>query len=272
VPTQIAQQFGAAQTGISAIFQQFTLGPGGTLVPIVLPAGFQYCQFGATQQLVPGMTTNPAGQPVCPTGTAPIDSLNVIPQAFIDPVAPRILEFQPQGGEYFLDNGLIRNYLVNRQVTQNETRYTFRLDHNITSSNKINFRYSSTPAVGVRNFGTDINGSTGVYSDAKQYLISDDHIFSPTILNSLRLSYTRGVFSEDFAPEFSIVGGRNLANELGLPSLTSGGLPLFQRSADSGSNAAFADIGSSGSTNNYNREERYNINDIVYVNQGNMSW
>jgi hypothetical protein len=272
VPTAVAQQFGAVSTGISAVFQQFTLGTGGTLVPITLPTGFQYCQFGATPQLVPGMTTNAAGQPICPTGTAPIDSLNVIPQAYIDPLAPRILEFQPTGGDYFLDNGLIRNYIVNRQVTQNETRYTFRLDHNITKSNKINFRYSSTPAVGVRDFGTDINGSTGVFSDAKQYLITDDHIFSPSLLNSLRLSYTRGVFSEDFAPEFSINGGRNLATELGLPSLTSGGLPLFQISADSGTNSAFADIGSSGSTNNYNKEERYNINDIVYLNQGNMSW
>ena len=83
------------------------------------------------------------------------------------------------------------------------------------------------------------------------------------------LNYTRGVFRE--RPEFSINGGRNLATELGLPSLTSGGLPLFQISGDGLANA-FADVGSSGSTNNFNVEERYNINDVIYWTRGNMTW
>src|SRR6185503_18073689 len=68
-------------------------------------------------------------------------------------------------------------------------------------------------------------------------------------------------------------GGRNLATELGLPSVTKGGLPLFQMSLDGASSYnAFADVGSSGSTNNFNVEERFNINDVVYWSQGNMSW
>jgi hypothetical protein len=156
---------------------------------------------------------------------------------------------------------------VNRSVLQNETRYTLRLDHNFTTNNKANFRYTKTPAIGVRGFGSDVNGSTGVFSDAKQYLLADNHIFSPSLINDLRLNYTRGVFSEDFSPEFSINGGRNLATELGLPSLTAGGLPLFQISGDGGYNA-FSDVGSSGSTNNFNVEERFNISDIVYWNHG----
>ena len=123
----------------------------------------------------------------------------------------------------------------------------------------------------MRNFGSDVNGSTGVFSDAKQILLGNDHTFSPTVVNSLKLNYTRGVFSEDFAPEFSINGGRNLAVELGLPSVTSGGIPLFQISGDGGFNA-FADIGSSGSTNNFNVEERFNINDVVYWTRGSMTW
>jgi hypothetical protein len=269
LPSAVATQFGQTSTGQANIYQQFTLGPGGTLVPIILSAGNQYCQFG-DPRFIPGTAAAP--QCTATTNATPNPALNVLPQAFIDPISPRILEFMPTGGDYFLDNGLVRNYIVNREVIQNETRYTLRLDHNITKSNKINFRYSSTPAIAVRAFASAVNGSTGVFSDAKQYLITDDHIFSPTVVNSLRLNYTRGVFSEDFSPEFSINGGRNLSTELGLPSLTSGGLPLFQISADSGVNAAFADVGSSGSTNNYNKEERYNINDIVYWNAGNMAW
>ena len=125
----------------------------------------------------------------------------------------------------------------------------------------------------MRNFGSDVNGSTGVFSDAKQLLLGDDHTFSATIVNSLKLNYTRGVFSEDFAPEFSISGGRNLATELGLPSVTQGGIPLFQISLDGASSYnAFADVGSSGSTNNFNVEERFNINDVLYWTQGNKTW
>ena len=271
LPEAVAQQFNLPQTGISAIYQQFTQGPGGTLIPIALQTGFQYCQFGATPTLVPGMTTNSAGQPICPTGSPVIDSLNVIPQAFIDPIAPMILDFMPTGGDYFLDGSVLRNFVVNRQVIQDETRYTLRLDHNISKADKVSFRWTKTPAIAVRDFGTDVNGSTGVFSDASQYLVTEDHIFTANIINNLRLSYTRGTFSEDFAPQFSINCGRNLATELGIPSLTCGGLPLFQVSADGAGNA-FTDIGSSGSTNNFNREERYNVDDIVYWAHGNMGW
>lgn len=269
LPASIAAQFGQASVGPSAIYQQFTLN-NGRLVPIVLATGNQYCQFNDPRAIIIN------GQPQCNAAinANPIDALNVLPQSFIDPIAPKILAFQPMGGDYFLDNGFVRNHLVNREVTQNETRYSLRLDHNINNANKVNFRYTLTPAIGVRDFGTDVNGSTGVFSDAKQILVGDDHIFSANLLNNLRVSYTRGVFSEDFAPTFSVNGGRNLANELGLPSLTSGGLPLFQISGDGGTGGynAFADIGSSGSTNNFNKEDRFNINDIVYYNRGNMGW
>lgn len=269
LPQAVATQFNQVSVGPADIYQQFTLS-NGNLVPITLGAGQRYCQYGAT---INGTTvlTNAAGQPVCTAAYVPDNALNVIPTAFIDPIAPKILAFMPTAEGYFLDGNVVRNKVINRQVNQDETRWTFKFDHQLTSKNKINFRYTVTPAVGVRNFGSDVNGSTGVYSDAKQFLLGDDHIFSATMYNSLKLSYTRGVFSEDFAPEFSIYGGRNLATELGLPSLTPGGLPLFQISADGFSNA-FADIGSSGSTNNFNVEERFSINDIFYWTRGNMTW
>lgn len=269
VPNSVAAQFNLVSTGPSQIYQQFTIN-NGRLVPITLGTGQTYCQFGVTPNVTPGVTTNAAGQPVCTAAYVPNDALNVIPQAFIDPTSQRILSLLPAAGNYFVDNGVIGNYVVNRQVTQNEKRYTLRLDHQISNNNKINFRTTITPSVGVRNFGSDVNGSTGVYSNARQYLVGDEHIFTSNIVNNFRFNYTRGVFSEDFAPEYSINGGRNLASELGLNSLTNGGIPLFNTSAD-GYNA-FASIGSSGSTNNYNVEERFNINDILYWTRGNMTW
>ncbi|HEY6187601.1 MAG TPA: carboxypeptidase regulatory-like domain-containing protein [Pyrinomonadaceae bacterium] len=269
VPQAVATQFNLSSIGPSNIYQQFTIGANGQLVPIVLGTGFQYCQFGD-----PRATLNAQGQPQCTpaVNNAPNPALNVIPQAFLDPVAQRTLQFLPDPGSYFLDEtGVVRNLVINRSVIQDETRYTLRLDHRFTDNFNSNFRYTVTPAIGIRGFGSDVNGNTGVYSDAKQMLLAFNNIITPTIVNDLRLNYTRGVFSEDFSPEFSIVGGRNLANELGLPSLTAGGIPLFQFSSDNGGNA-FSDIGSSGSTNNFNVEERFNISDIIYINRGNMTW
>ncbi|PYS72267.1 MAG: hypothetical protein DMF69_08110, partial [Acidobacteria bacterium] len=220
LPTSVAAQFAGqsanatSSVGPSAIYQQYTIN-NGRLVPIVLSGGRWFCQFGATA--AQGMTLV-NGQPQCPANTPIVDALNVIPKEFIDPIASKILKFQPEGTGYFLDNGVLRNAVLERQVTQNEKRYTLRLDHQLTDDNRVNFRYTLTPAIGVRNFGSDVNGSTGVFSDAKQILLGDDHTFSATVVNSLKLNYTRGVFSEDFAPEFSINGGRNLATELGIKS------------------------------------------------------
>ena len=249
VPTSIQQKFNLVQVGTSNIFQQFNL-VNNRLIPLPQTCGASatYCQF-------PG---------------------NKIPAAMIDPKALEILKFMPAAGDYFIDDaGLVRNYIVQRFVQQDETRYTFRLDHRFTSNDSVNFRYTKTPAIGIRGFGSDVNGNNGIYSDAKQYLVAYNKIISPSLVNDLRLNYTRGVFSEDFSPEFSIQGGRNLATELGLGSLTSGGLPLFQISGDgnpvNGYNA-FADVGSSGSTNNFNIEERFNINDIVYWTRGSRTW
>src|SRR5687768_18178617 len=69
----------------------------------------------------------------------------------------------------------------------------FRSDHQLTNSNRWNFRYTLTPAIGVRNFGSDVNGSTGVFSDAKQILLGNDHTFSDR--KSTRLNSSHGYIS-----------------------------------------------------------------------------
>jgi hypothetical protein len=253
LPASVASRFNLSSVGPANIFQQFNL-VNGRLVPLAQTCTVNgvttatFCQF-------PG---------------------NRIPLNMIDPKARDVLQFMPPASDYFVDDsGLVRNYIVQRFVQQDETRYTLRLDHSLTKNDQLGFRYTKTPAIGIRGFGSDVNGSQGVFSDAKQMVLSYTHVFGATMVNDLRLNYTRGVFSEDFGPAFSIIGGRNLATELGLPSLTQGGMPLFQISGDNGGNTgynAFADVGSSGSTNNFNVEQRYNINDVLSWTRGNMSW
>jgi hypothetical protein len=247
LPTNVAQQFGLSSVGQANIFRQFDL------------VGNELKRIVATPQ-------NPTGAPVQFAG-------NIIPQNMMDPIALKALQFMPHAGDYFLDaNGAVKNFLVNRFVQQDETRYTGRLDQVITNSNRMSFRYTLVPAVGVTGFGSEVNGNGGAYSYSQQMVLSDTHSFSPGISNDVRLNYTRGTFSNDFSPQFSIKNGENLATELSLPSLTQGGTPLFLLNSDSNGFDAFTNIGSSGSTNNYNVEERYDIADTLYWTKGRMNW
>lgn len=278
VPAAVAQQFGLTSNGNANIYQQYVLF-NGRYIPIQLATGNQYCQFNDPRRIIVNQTvvingaSNVIQTPQCNStiNASPNPALNVIPQEFIDPIARNILAFEPPAGGYFNDAGFIRNYFSQRSVRQDETRYTLRLDHNFTDAFKTNFRYTLTPAVAIRSAGNDINGNTGVYSNARQFVLAFNNIVTPTIVNDLRLNYTRGNFSEDYSPEFSIKGGRSAARELGLGAVTEGGIPLFLTTQD-GSTYAGSDIGSAASTNNFNVEQRYNINDIVYWTKGNMTW
>ncbi len=273
LPAAVATRFNQTSIGNANIYQQFVLS-GGRLIPIALAAGNQYCQFGDPRRiLVPQVVSGVTIQtPQCNAtiNAAANPALNIIPAAFIDPIGPKILAFMPPAGDYFLDGNVVRNYFLQRFVKQNETRYTLRLDHSFTDRTKANFRYTVTPAIGIRGSGNDVNGNSGVFSDARQFLLAFNTLFTPTLVNDLRLNYTRGNFSEDYSPEFSIKSGRSLAGELGLPHLTSGGIPLFFIARDN--NYTGADIGSAASTNNFNVEQRYNISDIVYWTRGNKTW
>lgn len=280
LPQSVATQFNIAPTGgDSNIYQQFTLGAGGTLVPITnVPAGAQYCPWGWSAAI--GVSFNAQGQPYCTTAQAQAQianeannpALNIIPQAFMDPTALRLLEFMNPPGDYFLDGTAVRNLFTLRQATQNEDRFTVRIDHNITERAKATFRWTKTPAIGIRaSSGSDINGNQGIYSDAVQYLGTLNYTFSPTITNEVRLNYTKGSFSEDFSPEFSIMGGRNLSTELGIRSLTGGGMPLITGWGNDNQYGA-PDIGSSLSTNNFNEENRWDFSDTLYWTTGNMTW
>lgn len=289
LPRSVATQFGLPfSQAESVIYQQYYVS-NGTLRPIIVPAGFQYCPFGSIET-VPGL---PAGggitydvndtlhqRPYCSTAQAQAQinnfannpALNVIPSAFMDPTAVRLLEFMNPAGDYFLDNGAVRNMFTLRQATQNEHRFTVRIDHNITEKMKATFRWTKTPAVGIRaSSGSDVNGNQGIYSDAVQYLGTVNYVFSPNITNEVRFNYTQGTFSEDFSPEFSIMSGRSLSTELGIRSLTTGGMPLITGWGNDNQYAA-PDIGSSLSTNNFNEENRYDISDTLYWTTGNMVW
>jgi hypothetical protein len=216
----------------------------------------------------------PAGQ----TSYLPFPG-NVIPKSMLDASAMKTLPYIAKAGDFYLDgNGYIANIFGPRLLSQDETRYTARLDHVISDQNRIYGRFTATPIVKLQTTPVSPTNDFAVYSWGAQAMVADTHVISPTMLNDLRLNYTRGKFSQTLSPEYDIRTGANLNTELGLPSLSEGGLPNFQglfisRSRGSGTGGGSANsIGSGSVGGNDDREERYALTDIVYKTAGTMSW
>ncbi|HEX3880424.1 MAG TPA: carboxypeptidase-like regulatory domain-containing protein [Bryobacteraceae bacterium] len=198
---------------------------------------------------------------------------NVIPQNMLDSTALKSEQYVAPAGPYFLNsNGLISNINAPRILQQDEKRYTVRIDENISDRNHLYGRYSATPIVKVQGTPVSPTNNGAQYSWGQQAMISDTHTFTPTLINDLRLNYTRGRFSNTIDPQYDPSTGQNLNTLLGLPSITKGGLPtfasLFPGSSLGGGGSTATGFGGAGSTNVDDREERYAITDIMYKTIG----
>ncbi len=213
-----------------------------------------------------------------PTGSttfAPFPG-NIIPKSMLDQTALKTLPYIASAKSYFLNsNNTVSNIFAPRILKQNETRYTVRIDHAISESNRIYGRYSLTPIVKIQGTPVSETNNGALYSWGQQAMLADTHTFSPRLTNDIRINYTRGRFSNTVDPRWDVASGANLNTELGLPSITKGGLPsfngLFPGTSLGGGGSTATGFGGAGSTNVEDREERYAFTDIVYKSRGNMS-
>jgi hypothetical protein len=202
---------------------------------------------------------------------------NRIPASLLDSAALKTLPFIATAGPYFLNsNGLISNIIAPRLLSQNEIRYTGRIDHTITDNNRIYGRYTLTPITKIQGTPVSPTNNSAYYSAGQQAMIADSHIFGPTLTNEVRLTYTHGRFSKTVAPEYDAQTGANVNTLLGLPNITKGAVPglngLFPGSSLGGGGSTATGFGGGGSTQEEDKEERYAISDIVYKVAGKMSW
>ena len=247
VPSSIVSHFPASAFQLSAntgIYNQF-IQVGNQFVIAPLKTGQTYPQF-------PG---------------------NVIPASMIDPTAMKLMQFVPKSNvPYFLDsNGVIQDYVSYQYLTNTSVRYNTKIDQNFGNNNHLSFRWTTAPVVGISandpNYPT--NGNSGTYSKSSQYTMSDTQILSASMVNELRLAYTRADFSGQLSPQFDVKSGENLSTEFGLPSLTKGGLPLINIYDNTSS---VANIGSQVSTLGYSLEQQYEIADNFYITKGASTW
>jgi hypothetical protein len=252
-----------------SVVNQFTgIAPASALTPSDSVIYDQY-------NVVSGNQFTPATIPTGSTTFVPFPG-NIIPKSMLDATALKALPYFAPASTYFLNsNGLISNIFAPRLLSQNETRYTVRIDQVISSMNRIYGRYSLTPIVKIQGTPVSPTNNGSLYSWGRQGMIADTHTFGPTLLNDIRLNYTRGRFSNSVDPQWDPYTGANLNTQFGLPSITPGGLPsfntLFPGSSLGGGGSTATGFGGAGSTNVEDREERYAITDIVYKSHGNMS-
>ncbi len=201
---------------------------------------------------------------------------NKIPQSMLDATALKSLPYIATAGAYYLNsNNTISNIYSPRLLSQDETRYNLRIDHVINDNNRIYGRYTTTPIVKIQGTPVSPTNNGSQYSYAKQAMISETWIVSPTLVNDLRLNYTRGQFDNSVDPKWAPAGGENLNTAFGLPSITNGGLPtfsgLFPGSSLGGGGSTATGFGGAGSGNLQDREERYAITEIVSKVKGNLN-
>ena len=256
LPQSVVKQFtgvapaSALTTNDSIIYNQFNVTSGGQFTPAALAAGqTTYLPF-------PG---------------------NIIPKSMLDATALKSLKYINPAGDYYLNgNSGISNIYSPRLLSQDEKRYTLRIDQVISDKNRIYGRFTATPIVKIQGTPVSPTNNGAAYSWARQAMISDTHMFTPTLINDLRLNYTRGRFSSTVDPQWDPYTGANLNTELGLPSITKGGIPtfsgLFPGSSPGGGGSTATGFGGAGSTQAENKEERYALTDIVYKSRGNMSF
>jgi len=244
----VAQRFGIPTVGDATVYQVFGL-QGNQLVRLTAPTGTN------TFTPFPG---------------------NIIPQQWMDPTSAKLMQYLPQAGAPFINSsGQLASWAGQRTVSTTDNRYSFRIDQSLGSNDRLSFRLTTVPISGYRggaNFNPNSNAVNALIADlssSHQAVLSYTHIFSPTMVNDLRLNYTRGNFSRVDPPEWQT---SNFATQLGLPSLTPFGLPYFQFTNPGGSNQPWAYIGQQNiSSIGAEIDETENFSDTLSKTQGNMT-
>ena len=196
---------------------------------------------------------------------------NQIPKSRFDPVATNFLSHNPWlpannfGNAGYVDaNGPHNNFGGLAPYQGARMGWDTKLDHNFSEKNRIFGRYSQTRNR-VWGDGTGIatgwqllnNGHIPPASDQPNGVISDVHMFSPNVVNEIRVGLSRRHVS--FTP-YGLDGG--WAANLGIPGVGGQTFPYFNQLASS--------FGGSWGTNPYSQvSEQYSLQESVnYLRAG----
>jgi len=213
---------------------------------------------------------DPMARRVGPAGTVistPFPNA-VIPQSQLNPASLAIVKLIPEPN-FGAPNALSRNFF--RQVPRgyDAAQYDIRIDHAISSKNNFFGRFSwnnnTTPNPG--SFDGWIGGSNTQYRNIRQLVLSDTHVFSPTVVNEVRAGFTRHNGSR-IADNINDGVKFALENKVALFPFPVKGFPgiAFNFSGQGTGSTQFDGWGGSASDLNY--ENRFQVADTISITRG----
>src|SRR5579872_1489175 len=234
----------------------------GSSITDVPPAALRNGDFSGVSTAI----YDPGTRRVGPAGLVIADPFpgNVIPQSEVNPSSVAITGLVPLPN-FGSSGALARNFFYQPAQFSNTDQGDIRVDQTVSSKNNLYARFStienSQPAVG--SFPGFIGGGTSSINDAAQAVLSDIHIFTPSLVNEFRFGYVRhngsifgsGQNGVEFARQHNIA--MFPAPQLGFPSLS------FIYSGQQSGSAEFSGWG--GGDPNLNIENRFQWAD-------NLSW
>ncbi len=122
-----------------------------------------------------------------------------VPGNLIDPVALKMLSYFPAPN--YSGGGIYDNWVGSGANKSSNDQFDFKLDYRFNQKNQISVRYSQdwnhyTPFNCFKNF-TDPCGSGSNKGTAHLFAINDTHTFSPTLILTSTLGFTRGTLNID---------------------------------------------------------------------------
>ena len=143
---------------------------------------------------------------------------NLVPRSRFDPVSAQIVDFWPLPNRTPVNAFTFAQNYQDASVTSTDWRqWNGRLDHHFSQSNTIFFRYTQAEHLTRPNsiFTDQTVGGERLDEQAnKNIVLSDTHVFSPTLLNNLRVGVSRQSF--DF---IAANYGQDWPTRLGLPAI-----------------------------------------------------
>lgn len=119
---------------------------------------------------------------------------NIVPASHLDPVAQHMLD----GWVPLPDRG-DGSFVTQVSQPSDDNQYLTRIDHNLTARNKLNFRLfydHNQGADPLRNADFINYGPNPRFNRMQTYTLEDNHLFTPTLVNTVRLTYTRFNYQE----------------------------------------------------------------------------
>ena len=198
---------------------------------------------------------------------------NRIPLARIDPVALKVLGFdpwqKPNKPDLFNSTGATGNYAADEVSATFLNDINLRLDHQFTQNNKIYYSWTDNKYLpglqrpwNIRSDRGEFDGSAGYRAPSRNQNMSfgNTWIISPSLVNDMRAGYNRR-WAETIVPSFQ----QDWASKLGIPNVNGDLMPSFGSGDRSTPSTQY---GLSGSTPNRTVNETISFRDDLSMIRG----